>query len=120
MIGDNDFFWQCFQLAEQQARMSRKGGWADFKPLAAAKLSSKNTGYQYVIGKLSALKVTNKGLQFTLDNTLKVNIYKQYLALFTANNITFLLNQKLLLRGKIKYHNGDFNLSLYHPAQILP
>jgi micrococcal nuclease len=120
MIGNNDLFWQCFQIAEQQARLSRKGGWVDFKPLLAAKLSAENTGYQYVGGKISASKITDKGLLLTLDNTLKVNINKRYLGFFTANNNPFLLDQKLLLRGKIKHVKGDFYLSLYHPSQILP
>jgi micrococcal nuclease len=120
VIGKNDLFWQCFQDAERQARLTKKGVWADFSPLKAQSLSLKDKGYQYIIGQVTALQESKKGLQLTLDGKLKVNINRKALNYFKTLGTQFGLHNSILLTGNLKWYQGQLQLSIYHPAQILP
>lgn len=120
VIGKNDYFWKCFQKTERQARLRKKGVWSDFKPLTAAKLNKSDKGYTYISGRISEISENKKGIVLLLDRRLKVLINRDRLTLFNADNIDFLLHDKLLLRGKLFFSGGKPNLRLYHPAQILP
>lgn len=120
VIGKNDRFWQCFQAAEKQARLRRKGIWSDFKPLAAVNLKESDQGYHYISGTVSELKEERGGLRFKLDRKLDVTIHAGQLKLFKKNRVDILLHDKLLLTGKLLFTRGQAKLTLYHPAQILP
>ena len=69
---------------------------------------------------LDDINENSKGLEFLLDRRLKVKIKRARLPLFKANNIDFLLHDRLLLTGKLNFTRGGPHLVLYHPAQILP
>jgi micrococcal nuclease len=120
VIGKNDLFWQCFQDAERQARLRKKGVWADFSPLKAQSLSRKDKGYQYIKGQITALRQTKKGLQLTLDGKLKVDINRKVLTYFKTPGTQFGLQHSILLTGNLKWTKGQLQLNIYHPAQILP
>jgi len=120
VIGKNDLFWQCFQDEERQARLMKKGVWADFRPLKAQDLSLKDKGYQYITGKITELQKSNKGLQLTLDGKLTVNINRKTLTYFKIPGTQFGLHNSILLTGNLKWSKGQLQLSIYHPAQILP
>jgi len=120
VIGKNDRFWQCFQAAEKQARLRRKGIWSEFKPLAAVNLKESDKGYAYISGTVSELKEDKGGLRFKLDRKLDVTIHAGQLKLFKKNRVDILLHDKLLLTGKLLFTRGQAKLTLYHPAQILP
>jgi len=120
VIGRNDRFWRCFQNAERQARLRKRGLWSDFKPLKASLLNKSAKGYRYVQGRVTGVTENSRGLQFFLDKTLKVEISSAKLKIFKANHIDFLLHDKLLLTGKVTFQNKKPKLVLYHPAQILP
>lgn len=120
VIGRNDRFWRCFQNAERQARLRKRGIWSDFKPFKAARLNKSVKGYLYVKGRITDLIENSRGLQFFLDKTLKVEISPSKLKIFKANHIDFLLHDKLLLSGKVTLQNKKPKLILYHPVQILP
>lgn len=120
VIGKNDYFWSCFQKAERQARLRRKGIWSNIKPLSASKLQKKDKGYVYIKGVISSISENSKGLQFFLDRKLKVEVSKAKLKIFKKNKVNFLLHDKLLLTGKLVFSKGKPKLTLYHPAQILP
>lgn len=120
VIGKNDLFWQCFQKAERQARLTKKGVWADFSPLKAQALSRKDKGYQYITGKVTELQKNKKGLQLTLDGKLKVNINRKALTYFKTPGTQFGLQHSILLTGNLKWSGGHLQLNIYHPAQILP
>ena len=120
VIGKNDRFWRCFQKAQRQARLRKKGVWSDFKPLNAARLTKADKGYQYIRGRISEITANKKGMQIFLDKKLKVLISASKLRIFKANKIDFLLHDKLLLTGKLTFTGGKPTLTLYHPTQILP
>jgi micrococcal nuclease len=120
VIGKNDLFWQCFQGAERQARLTKRGVWADFKPLKAQDLSIKDKGYQYISGQITELQQTKKGLQFSLDGKLQVHINRKTLKYFKAPERQFKLHNSVLLTGNLKWFKGQLQLSVYHPAQVLP
>ncbi|HEY5716386.1 MAG TPA: thermonuclease family protein [Psychromonas sp.] len=120
VIGKNDLFWQCFQAAEQQARLSKKGLWADFRPLKAKKLSAKDKGYHYIIGQVTELKESEKGLQFTLDGNVIVNIHHQSLKFFKTADTKIRLHNSILVTGNLKWSGEQLQLTIKHPAQILP
>lgn len=120
VIGKNDLFWQCFQNAERQARFSHKGVWADFRPLKAQSLSLKDKGYQYITGQVTASEQSEKGLQLTLDGKLKVKINQKTLSYFKTSGTQFGLYNSILLTGNLKWLQGQLQLTIYHPAQILP
>ncbi|MCG6200807.1 thermonuclease family protein [Psychromonas antarctica] len=120
VIGQNDRFWQCFQQAEQQSRARNSGIWSNFKPLSAANLTEADHGYQYIRGRISDLKQDKRGIRFKLDKKLQVIIHAKQLQRFKENGVNLLLNEQLLLSGKLTFRHGQAKLSLYHPAQILP
>ncbi|MGB5446863.1 MAG: thermonuclease family protein [Psychromonas sp.] len=120
VIGKNDLFWQCFQAAEQQARLSKKGLWAGFSPLKAKTLSAKDRGYQYIIGQVTQLKESKKGLQFTLDGNLKVTISRKNLRFFKTPDTKIKLHNSILITGNLKWSGQQLRLTINHPAQILP
>lgn len=120
VIGKNDRFWSCFQKAERQARLRKKGIWSNFKPLKAVRLQKSDKGYVYISGRISSISENSKGLQFFLDRKLKVQISSAKLKIFKKNKVNFLQHDKLLLTGKLVFSRGKPKLTLYHPAQILP
>lgn len=120
VIGKNDRFWRCFQKAEKQARLRRKGIWSGFAPLRAALITKENKGYQYIRGIISEITENKKGLQFFLDRRLKVRISASKLKKFKDNNISFRLHDRLLLTGKVTFSDQEPELTLYHPVQVLP
>ena len=120
VVGKNDRFWRCFQKAEKQARLRKKGVWSGFAPLHAARLTKDNKGYQYISGTISGITSNKKGMQFFLDRKLKVRISASNLKKFRANNINFLLHDRLSLTGKVISSGDKPQLTLYHPVQILP
>lgn len=120
VVGKNDLFWRCFQKAEKRARVTKKGIWSNFKPLSAARLSKTDKGYQYIEGRISQVVQTKRGLLITLDRKLKVKISSSALSRFRANNINFFAQNYLLINGKITFQADIPQLTLYHPAQILP
>jgi endonuclease YncB( thermonuclease family) len=119
VIGKNDRLWHCFQKAQRQARLAKKGIWSDFKPLSAAHLVKEDKGYQYISGRISKIEENKKGVQLLLDRKLKVQISAANLKIFKKNHIHFLLHDKLLLTGKLTFTAGKPRMRLYHPAQIL-
>ena len=120
VIGKNDRFWRCFQKAQRQARLRKKGIWSGFIPLRAARLTKENKGYQYISGRISEITENKKEMQFFLDKKLKVRISAAKLKIFKVNHIDFSVHEKLLLTGKLVFVAGKPQLTLYHPAQILP
>jgi micrococcal nuclease len=120
VIGRNDLFWQCFQNTERQARLAKKGVWADFSPLKAHNLSLQDKGYQYIKGQVTAVQQTNRGLQLTLDGKLKVNLNRKTLNHFKTLGTQFGLHNSILLKGNLRWSQGQLQLSVYHPTQILP
>ena len=119
VVGKNDAFWKCFQIAERQARKRKKGVWSNFKPLKASQFKKSDAGYQYVSGVITTINKTSKGLFFVLDKKIAVKVSKSNLLKFKRNNIHFRLRQRVLLNGKISLSRGKGKLILYHPAQFL-
>ena len=120
VIGKNDKLWRCFQDAERQARLRRKGVWSDFKPLSAKRLEKSDKGYVYIKGRITEINKTKKGLKLKLDKRLTVSISSAKLKLFNKYNVDMLLHEKLLISGKLIFSRGKPKLTLYHPAQMLP
>jgi micrococcal nuclease len=119
-IGKNDLFWRCFQDAERQARLRRKGVWSAFKPLSASRLEKSDKGYVYVSGRITDLHTDKQGMKFKVDKKLLVTVNNARLKIFKKNNVEILLHEKVLLSGKLIFLRGKPKLTLYHPAQILP
>lgn len=120
VIGSNDRFWRCFQKAEKQARLRKKGVWSGFSPLRAARITKEDKGYQYIRGRISEITENKKGMQFFLDKKLKVRISASNLKKFKANHIGFSVHDRVLLTGKVSFSGNKPTLTLYHPVQILP
>lgn len=120
VIGENDKFWRCFQDAERQARLRKKGVWSRFKPLSAKRLEKSDKGYVYVKGRITAIKKNKKGMKLQFDKRLTVSISSAKLRIFKKYGVDFLMHEKLLFSGRIIFSRGKPKLTLYHPAQILP
>lgn len=120
VIGKNDLLWRCFQDAERQARLRKKGVWSDVNWLNASRLATSDKGYVYVSGRVTEIDATKKGMTFLLDKKLSVSISSAKLKVFKENNIDINLHDKLLLTGKLFFSKGKPKMVLYHPAQILP
>jgi len=120
VIGKNDKFWRCFQDAQGQAKLRKKGVWSDFKPLSAKRLQKSDKGYVYISGRITSIEGSSKGLKLMLDKHLSVWISGSNLKRFTNSDIGFSLHKKLLLTGKLFFSQKQAKLTLYHPAQILP
>ncbi|WP_372880770.1 thermonuclease family protein [Psychromonas sp.] len=120
VIGKNDLLWLCFQAAEQQARSAKKGIWANFRPLKAGELSEKDKGYQYIVGEISELKETKKSLEIILDGNLTVKLDKKNVNFFETSGTKIQLHNSILLTGNLKWIAGQLQLTITHPAQILP
>jgi endonuclease YncB( thermonuclease family) len=120
VIGKNDKFWRCFQDAQGQAKLRKKGVWSNFKPLSAKRLQKNNRGYAYISGRITSMEESRKGLKLMLDKHLSVWISSANLKRFTDSDSTFFLHNKLLLTGKLFFSKKQARLTLYHPAQILP
>jgi micrococcal nuclease len=119
-IGRNDLFWRCFQDAERQARLRRKGIWSNFKPLSASRLEKSDKGYVYISGQITDLDTDKEGMKFKIDTKLLVTVSNARLKIFEKNDVKILLHDKVLLSGKLIFSRGKPKLTLYHPAQILP
>ena len=119
VVGNNDHFWQCFQVAEKQARNRKKGIWADWVVLNAAKITKKDKGYHYIEGRITELKENGKGLSMVLDKKITVSISSKRLKKFNKAGLHFVQYQKVRLTGKIIFKGRKAKMTLYHPVQVV-
>ncbi len=120
VIGKNDQFWQCFQQAEKQARLRKRGIWKAFSPLTAKRLKKSDRGYLYIKGRVSRVEESKKGLKVMLDKQLTLSISNKQLSLFHKWGVNFYPQQKILVNGKVSVSRKKHKMNLYHPAQLLP
>ena len=119
VVGKNDKFWKCFQQAERQARLRKKGLWSDFSPIKADQIKRSDAGYQYISGRITDLQKSSKGITFVVDKKVTIKISKSNLKKFELNNVHFWLSQRVLLNGKLVISKKKGKITLYHPGQIL-
>ncbi|HIP75882.1 MAG TPA: hypothetical protein EYH12_01780 [Psychromonas hadalis] len=119
VLGKNDRFWQCFQIAERQAQKRKKGIWSDLVILQACKIRKKDKGYHYIEGRITMLKKSSKGLSLVLDKNITLSISKKRLKKFNNAGIGFTQYQKIRLTGKVVFKRKKATMTLYHPVQIV-
>ena len=113
--------WQrdCYFRAEAEARLARRGVWADWLPVPAARLDPSIRGFRVVRGRLTGLRRTRRSLWLELEEgRVRARIARQDLPRFRDLDLQGALGRTGELRGWLRPHRGAPTMRLRHPAML--
>jgi len=121
-------YMDCYRNIEQEARQSKSGVWGEQykEPLDTKYLTEKNTGFQWIRGKISRIGKGKKNWWLNFEDvlsqkkyskvTLRVN--KDDLHYFKEQPLDHLLNKIVTVRGWLSKHKNQLVMTLRHPASL--
>ena len=116
----NTRYTECYLEAETQAICNKAGMWQKTRPVDAAELSSRDTGFQLVKGRVKDIKTNKKGTWINLEDKLTVGIRTENQALFDHETIKSYLNKSLTVRGWVNHGKYDtpYYMRVRHPGSL--
>lgn len=119
-VPPNLWQWDCYQLAEQNARKSKRGLWSHqrFQISAAKHLDSNTRGFRQVSGVVKRVGFSKSSIWLNLDANFAIRIKRSDLEYFNGVDFRALRGRKLVARGWVKYHNNQLRMRVRHPAAL--
>jgi len=114
----NPRFLECYQAAEEQARLARRGLWSR-PPLEAARLKASVEGFERIAGRVKSLSAQGEGRQIHLEGGLEVRIEAEDLPHFDMTRLARLPGQRLEVHGWLTRHKGRPRMRIRHPAAVI-
>jgi len=114
--------WQqkCYEYSEKLAQKKSRGIWQKryFKPLSAAKVSKRKTGFKFVTGTVKSVEYLKNQTLFHLNQKFSLHIKKQDLPYFKNFYEKDLINKVITAKGWISADKGKFTMRIRHPSAI--
>lgn len=117
----NDYFWQCLSAIEQEARDNKIGLWGhkDYQPLTTDQLTRDDTNkWQEIRGVVTGYERKGQHFELNIDNNLVLMISQQDIGNFSNILTLNLLENSVIIRGKLYYSYSKYRLNASHPSQI--
>lgn len=118
--------WQteCYQRAEQQARLQQKGLWSKrhARLLNADSLPDTTRGFQIIRGKVQRIGHSRNAVWVNFNRKFALRIVRKDLSYFSGIDFDKLKGKQLEVRGWVQYHKHQLRMRIRHPAamRILP
>lgn len=119
-IAPNTILADCLKKAENAARKSRLGVWAEptYIPIEAASLKLRTRGFHLIQGRIRQLRVRPTALWLQLDGRFSIRIPKTVLVDFRSPPDNSWLGRKIAVRGWLYANRGELHVNLEHPAAL--
>lgn len=119
-IAPNTLLADCLKKAENDARKSHLGIWAEpaYAPIESANLKLRTRGFHLIQGRIRQLRVRPTAWWLELDGRFSIRIPKTVLADFRPPPDNSWLGRKIAVRGWLYTHRGKLHVNLEHPAAL--
>jgi len=113
-------FLANYLLAEQTARIARKGLWGNsyFEPRNAMRLGPDDQGYRFVKGRVQRIGKSKKYVYLNLNNNFFISIRHENWVKYWGDNPENLLATNLIVRGWITRFKTGYRTRIGHPAML--
>ncbi|QYK01115.1 thermonuclease family protein [Shewanella psychrotolerans] len=120
-VYQNDYFWQCLEGVERQARNNRVGLWqfAQYQPMTVDQITRDDLNrWREIRGVVTGFERKGQHIWLIIDEKFYVGIPREESGKF--NNILNLnlLESPVIVRGELYYSYKKWQLISYHPSQI--
>ncbi|MCK8045808.1 thermonuclease family protein [Shewanella sp. 1CM18E] len=120
-VYQNDYFWQCLEAVEKRARDTKVGLWAhkSYQPLLAEALTREDTNlWREIRGVVTGYERKGQVFELNIDDNLVLMISQQDIGKFRNILTLKLLQNRVLVRGKLYFSYGKYRLNAQHLSQI--
>lgn len=120
-VYNNDYFWQCLSTIEQEARENKIGLWShkDYQPLTTEQLTRDDTNkWQEIRGVVTGYERKGQNFELNIDNNLVLMMSQQDIGNFSNILTLNLLENSVIVRGRLYYSYSKYRLNASHPSQI--
>lgn len=115
------------QAAEAEARSARRGVWGEstYQPVAAERLTTKNTGFLLLAGTVRGLRQTSHAYHFEFTSRASLLVPREHWNNYFAAPAgpyarpQALVGKPIVARGWATAHDGRLRLRVTHPAMLL-
>ncbi len=119
VVPPNGWHRACYFRMEAEARLARRGVWADWFPVPAARLAPDTKGFRVVRGRLTGLRPTRRSLWLVVEGgRLRARIAREDLHRFRGLDLEGAVGRPVELRGWLRPYRGVPTLRLRHPAML--
>jgi len=110
----------CYFENEKQARATKRGLWSSpaYQPRDINSLTAKDTGFQYVQGRVTHIGKGKKNTWLDMGEKFSVRIQKQHLHYFQDFALDDLKGKLIRVRGWAAFYNKKLRINIGHPAMI--
>ncbi len=110
----------CYQQAEQFARIKRRGIWdrGELKTLDAAALRRGDQGFRLVKGQVTKVKRTNKWIWLSLSANFSLRIAREDERYFDDGLLVSLAQKEVVARGWLTQRKGRWSIRIRHPSSL--
>ncbi len=117
VVPPNEYLWHCFRKAQKLAQQNRVGLWSSSpQVIKSARNLTNERNFQWVSGKVSRVKDSNKYRWIILDDKLWVGIKRNDFQYFSESELKFKQGDSLTIGGYLYQSYGKLRVNLRHPA----
>ena len=120
VVPPNTGLTHCYFDSEEQARKAGHGIWSNpaYTPKNVNSLTQSDTGFQYVIGKVTGIGHGKKNIWLDMGEAFSVRVQTKYLENFAQLPLETLSGRHLRLRGWVAFYNHKLRMNIGHPAML--
>lgn len=119
-VSPNFAYLPCYQAAEEEARKARRGLWTlpYYQPVAAEKLTAKQTGFRAVQGVIRSIHHRGGVTWLALGNKFSLKVADRDRQYFAGLDMNRWRNRTVIARGYVVFVHGRFRMQIHHPASL--
>jgi micrococcal nuclease len=108
-----------YRLAEAEARAARRGIWGEpyYRPLAANRLSMRDTGFRFVTGRIYRTWQSRDYIHLALSDRLSLLLPRADLAYFLMRPEKY-VGKRIVVRGWVTRYGNSLQIRVRHPAML--
>ena len=120
-IPPNLTFLNCYRDNANSARNKDKGLWAlpDYKPIPASKISSRDSGYRIIIGRVLRISDSSSAIWINLTPDVVLRIVREDLVYFNNIDLKELDGRIVQARGWLQHHGREHRMRIRHPVDLV-
>ena len=128
VVPPNLNYMECYREYEQEARQSKSGVWGEQfrQPVDTKNLTDKNTGFQWIRGKINRIGKGRKNWWLNFEDAIQQKKYskvalrvnKDDLHYFKEQSLEQFLNKEITVKGWVSKYKKQLVMTLRHPASL--
>ena len=120
VVPPNTAHLDCYFGSEESARKKKLGVWghAVYQPTIVSDLSKGDTGFQYVIGRVTSVGQGKKNIWLDMGEGFSVRIQRKHLQYFANMPLEEVKGKRLRIRGWVSFYREKLRMNIGHPAMM--